>query len=148
MKEKLTQILTEMLTGREVELVDVIYVNGGRRPLARIFVDKQGGGITVNECGKVARELAILTHVDETIPDDLIIEVSSPGIDRPLKTVADFKRNRGKLIRITSKIGDKERDTEGVVSTVEDDKIVLSAKSGDVSFGISNIMRAKQVLKF
>lgn len=148
MKEKLTQILTEMLTGREVELVEVIYVTGGRRPLARIFVDKQNGGITVNECGKVARELAVLTHVDETIPDDLIIEVSSPGIDRPLKTIADFKRNKGKLIRITAKIGDKERDVEGVVSIVEDDKIVLSSQSGEVSFSINEIMRAKQVLKF
>ncbi|MBL8025125.1 MAG: ribosome maturation factor RimP [Fibrobacteres bacterium] len=149
MKDKLIQILTEMLAGRDVELVDIIYVTGGKRPLARIFIDKQGGGITVNECGKIAKEFAVLTHVDETIPEDLIIEVSSPGIDRPIKTAADFRRNTGKNIRVTAPENGKEKDTEGVVKSVSDDKVVLTVvKIGDVSFDIGKIIRAKQVIKF
>jgi ribosome maturation factor RimP len=147
MKEKLLKLLEELLAGREIEVVEVMYVTGGRRPLARIFVDKQGG-VSVNECGKIAKELAVLTHVDDTFPEDLIFEVSSPGIDRPLKTEADFRRNTGRRIKVTVLVDNKERDTEGVILKSTGGGIVLSTATGEVSFDINSIIRAKQVIKF
>jgi ribosome maturation factor RimP len=147
MKAKISEILAEMLAGGEVEVVDVVYVVGGRRPLVRVFVDKQSG-ITVSECGKIARELAVLCHVDESIPEDLRIEVSSPGIERPLKSSADFRRKIGRFVTVTVMENEREKSIEGNIEFVDEDGFVLATKAGNVRYKVCDILRAKQIIKF
>ena len=81
------------------ELVDVEYVKEGGNYFLRAYIDKEGG-ITINDCETVSRRLSDLLDEADFIPDSYILEVSSPGLGRPLKKDKDFARSIGKKVEI------------------------------------------------
>ncbi len=81
------------------ELVDIEFGRFGRDMVLRLFIDKEGG-ITLDDCAAFSRELSMLLDVEDTIPSNYTLEVSSPGLDRPLKKISDYDRFVGKLIKI------------------------------------------------
>lgn len=94
------ELVTPILEKRSFELVDVEYVKEGSNYYLRIYADKEGG-ITINDCVDVSRELnPLLDKYEKQIKDNYILEVSSPGLLRPLKKDKDFERNIGKMIEI------------------------------------------------
>lgn len=111
------ELVAPILSGRGFELVDVEYVKEGANYYLRVYADKEGG-ITIDDCVEVSRELSPkLDAYDEKMKDPYILEVSSPGLLRPLKKDKDFQRNLGKMLEIklfrplTDK-GDKEFEAE------------------------------------
>ena len=82
-----------------MELVDIEYKREGREMVLRLFVDKLGG-VTLDDCATVSRELSQLLDVEEAIEGHYNLEVSSPGLNRPLKKVADYQRYQGRLVKI------------------------------------------------
>lgn len=98
------QILLEpILKQKGIELVDIEYGIGGRRGYLRIFIDKEDG-VTVDECADISRELGVLLDVHDIIQSPYTLEVSSPGLDRPLKNTKDYQRFKGKKVKIKTKI--------------------------------------------
>jgi len=147
MREIIERILKEVLVGKEVELVEVVLNTSYKRPLIRVFLDKQGG-ISVKECSEVARDLSVHFQVEDDIPEDIQIEVSSPGVDRPIKTVREFERNVGRNLDVRYLSHDRELAVTGKLSMVEGDRISLSLKKGELWIALSDIVLAKQHLKF
>jgi len=96
---RLSEIAERMLSSLGMELVDLEYKREGRDMVARLFVDKEGG-VTLDDCAAVSRELSDLLDVEDFIPENYTLEVSSPGICRPLKKVADYERYVGRLIKV------------------------------------------------
>lgn len=94
-----TELLKPILEPKNYELVDVEFVKEGSNWFLKIYIDKEGG-ITIDDCEFVSR--AIEKELDEAdpIPQAYILEVSSPGLDRPLKKKRDFERNIGKLVEV------------------------------------------------
>lgn len=84
-----------------VELVDVEIKGSARHPIVRITIDREGG-VTIGECEKMSRSVEALMDVEDPVSGPYMLEVSSPGIDRPLKTQADFNKGVGKLARIVT----------------------------------------------
>jgi ribosome maturation factor RimP len=84
------------------EVVDLQLWARGKRTLLRVFIDKEGG-ITLDNCETFSRRLESLLDVEDPIAGPYTLEVSSPGLDRPLKNLRDFRRNIGKLMRIVTK---------------------------------------------
>ena len=84
-----------------MELVDVEYVKEGSQWYLRIFIDKPGG-IFVDDCQAVSREVSRLMDEEDPIPNAYILEVSSPGLDRPLKKAGDYERFRGYKVVLTT----------------------------------------------
>jgi len=84
-----------------LELVDVEHTNEHGRWYLRVFIDKEGG-VTLDDCQALSEKLDVLLDRVNPIPHAYVLEVSSPGIERPLKTVADFQRFRGRLVKITT----------------------------------------------
>jgi ribosome maturation factor RimP len=82
-----------------VELVDVEYLSERGRWILRIYADREGG-ITLDDCAMVSREIGDLIDVKDIIPHEYVLEVSSPGLNRPLKKEKDFKRAVGRKIRV------------------------------------------------
>jgi ribosome maturation factor RimP len=129
------------------ELVEAV-LKGSRPPkLLQVFLDRKGG-ITIDECAAVSRELS--AWIDMRFPDaeSHRIEVSSPGLDRILKTRKDFERNLGRSIAVEWTPDGKTRQTVGVLQSAGDETVTLSDGKQDFVIPIPRIVRAKIKMKW
>jgi ribosome maturation factor RimP len=153
---ELQGLLERTVDGLGYELVDVELSNRGR--MLRIFIDKPGqdvagtarnavsSGITVDDCARVSNQLARVLEVEDIDYDRL--EVSSPGLDRPLKREADFARFAGEQARLTLRVPvEGRRKFTGVMREVAGGKLQLEIEGGMVSVDLANIDKARLVPK-
>ena len=106
--DNVQEILEPLLFEEGLELVDIEYRREGRGRVLRIYIDKQGG-VTVEDCAKLSRELGTLLDIHDIIPSSYTLEVSSPGLTRALKKPKDFKRFKGKKVKIKTKVDIQRR---------------------------------------
>ncbi len=97
--ERVSAIAQPILDALRLELVEIEFKRSGREAILRLFIDKEGG-VTLDDCADVSRELSLVLDVEDFIPCAYNLEVSSPGLDRPLKTPADYERFAGRLIKV------------------------------------------------
>ena len=97
--EKVITLAQPILDSMHLELVDIEYRRTGRESVLRLFIDKDGG-VNLDDCADLSRELSAIIDVEDFIPVSYNLEVSSPGLDRPLKKTADYDRFVGRLIKI------------------------------------------------
>ena len=148
---ELQGLLERTVDGLGYDLVSVELSNRGR--MLRIFIDKPAGpqgavasGITVDDCARVSNQLARVLEVEGLDYDRL--EVSSPGLDRPLKKEADFARFAGEQARLTLRVPVAgRRNFTGVMRAVADGKLQLEIEGGMVSVDLANIDKARLVPK-
>ena len=146
---ELQGLLERTVEGLGYELVHLEMSNRGR--MLRVFIDKPpgdaaGAGITVDDCARVSNQLARLLEVENVDYDRL--EVSSPGLDRPLKKAADFARFAGEQARLTLRVPlEGRRNFTGVMRAVADGRLQLETESGMVSLDLANIGKARLVPK-
>jgi ribosome maturation factor RimP len=113
-----------------LELFDVECTGQGSRTLVRVFIDKQNG-VTVSDCEQVHLSLSHALDVQDPIQHTYTLEVSSPGLDRPLKRRQDYARSIGKLVRLklTNALDGQWRMT-GRLQTVNEEGVVLEMEEG------------------
>ena len=99
--ESIEELVTPIINENRLELVDVEYKKEGKNWFLRIFIDKEGG-VMVGDCTRVSRQIEDLIDVEEVVPSSYVLEVSSPGLSRPLKKEKDFLRFKGKRVHITT----------------------------------------------
>lgn len=140
---KLAEVLERTLPALGYELVD--WDRSARSGLVRVFIDKPGG-VDVEDCAQVSAHLTHLFAAEQIDYDRL--EVSSPGLDRPLKKAADFARFAGEEVRLTLREAiDNARRLKGVLRGVEGDAVRLDTETGPRSIALANIDRARLVPK-
>lgn len=127
------------------ELVDVELSGGAAQAVLRVYIDSPNG-INVDDCAKVSRQVSALLDVEDPIPGHYTLEVSSPGLDRPLVTQADFVRFTGALIKakLTQPILGR-RNFTGRLVEVDDDRIVVEVDNESYDLTLSNIEKARLV---
>ena len=146
---ELQGLLERTVEGLGYELVHLELSNRGK--MLRVFIDKPAGdgttaGITVEDCARVSNQLSRVLEVEDVDYDRL--EVSSPGLDRPLKKEADFARFTGEQARLTLRVPvDGRRNFTGVMRAVSGGKLQLELESGTVSLDLANIGKARLVPK-
>ena len=141
--------LTEpTLQGSEIKLVDVEYKKIGKDWTLRVLIDKNQG-VTVFDCQKLSREIEDLIEIHELIKDHYVLEVSSPGLDRPLKKESDFVRNKGKQIQVNtdSPINNSKINT-GTIRDFSNSTLFLENKKDTLEIPLENIMQAKLIIEF
>jgi len=104
-QKKLESLVEPVVTGQGYELVDVGFKNELGAWILRVYIDKPGSAerVGLDDCASVSRELSAVLDVDDTIQGHYSLEVSSPGLNRPLKKVSDFARFVGKKAKIRTK---------------------------------------------
>ncbi len=146
MPDRLTRLVEPVVVGMDYELVGVEF-DSHQRTL-RVYIDCERG-IQVDDCSKVSHQLSGLLDVEDPIPGNYNLEVSSPGLDRPLFTLANFERFKGALVRIQL-IGpiDGRRRFKARLQGVEGNRVLL--QDGDSQFDIpfESIDRARIVPEF
>lgn len=140
---KLGDLLERTLPPMGYELVDWEAAPGGR--LVRVFIDKPNG-VNVDDCAKVSHHLTRLFAVENVDFDRL--EVSSPGLDRPLKKAADFVRFAGEEaeLRLANPIANAKK-LKGVLRGCDDGAVVVETAKGPISVPLADIDRARLVPK-
>ncbi len=123
---KTEELILPILEKRNFELVDVEYVKEGQDYYLRAYIDKEGG-ITIDDCVDVSREMNDLLDELDFIKDPYIFEVSSPGLGRPLKKEKDFARSIGKEVEIhTYKAIDKKKEFFGILDSYDDTSVTIT----------------------
>jgi ribosome maturation factor RimP len=97
--EKVKGLITPIILAEQLELVDVEFKREGHVHYLRIFIDKPGG-VTIEDCQKISQECEVILDVENIIHTQYILEVSSPGLDRPLRTKEEYKRFLKRLVKI------------------------------------------------
>ena len=140
---ELDELLETTLSGMGYELVDVERL--AHNKLIRIFVDKEGG-ISIDDCVAISNHLSRLLTVENI--DYGRLEVSSPGLDRPLRKIKDFLRFQGEVIKIKLRIPmDGQRNFVGVLKEVNDGIIKIEIDGKLVDLELSNLGKARLVPK-
>jgi ribosome maturation factor RimP len=149
--ERVAELLQPILVEMGLEITDLEYVREGRGSTLRVFIDKEGG-VTLDDCAALSRELGTVLEVEDVIQAAYRLEVSSPGLDRPLKTPKDFQRFVGFLVKIKTyeKLDPDQRGHErktfvgylrgfdsGILSVEQNDK-----KGGVVALPLAAIAKA------
>ena len=145
MIDKLQETITPTLTAEHMELVDLLLTAEHGQKHVRIFIDKEEGGIKLDDCAKMSRELGAV--LDEKMPElgDYVIEVSSPGLDRVLKTEKDFKRFIDKRVQITVFAPiNGQRNFIGTLLKCENGSVEVDDETGKkVTIEMSKMARAR-----
>ena len=122
------ELITPILERMHFELVDVEYVKEGGTWYLRAYIDKEGG-ITVNDCETVAREMNEILDREDFVEDSYVFEVSSPGLGRPLKKEKDYVRSMGKEIEIrTYRAINREKEFYGILSAYDENTVTIKTE--------------------
>lgn len=124
------QYLLPLMEEHKFELVDVEYVKEAGTWYLRAYIDKEGG-ITVDDCEVINRKLSDWLDEEDFIEESYILEVSSPGLGRPLKKEKDFARSIGKEVEVKLyKAFNKQKDYTGVLEAYDKDTVTLGMEDG------------------
>lgn len=127
-QSKTESLLQPIMEINHFELVDVEYLKEGSNWYLRIYIDKEGG-ITINDCEVVSRAFSELLDEDDYITGAYIMEVSSPGLGRPLKKEKDFARNLNREVEIhLYKAKDKTKEFRGILEDYTDKTVTIKTE--------------------
>lgn len=127
-EQKTEELVMLIITANHFELVDVEYVKEGGTWYLRAYIDKPGG-ITVDDCEIVNRALSDLLDEKDFIDESYILEVSSPGLGRPLKKERDFERSLGEEVEIrTYRMIEKQKEFRGILKAYDKDTVTIAAE--------------------
>ena len=125
---KTEKLIAPIIAANHVELFDVDYVKEGQDWYLRVYIDKEGG-ITVDDCEIVAREMNEILDREDYIEDSYVFEVSSPGLGRPLKKEKDYIRSMGKELEIrTYRSMNGSKEFYGVLTGYDDDTVTIQTE--------------------
>ena len=145
---KTEKLILPILERLNFELVDVEYVKEGGIYYLRAYIDKEGG-ITVNDCESVSREMNDLLDEKDFIPDSYTFEVSSPGLGRPLKKEKDYIRNMGKEVEIrTYRAINRSKEFYGLLTAYDKDSVTIDTDGEIVKFEKVDIALIRQAVHF
>ena len=145
--ERVEGFISPLLEDMGIELVEIQFRREGHGWVLRLFIDRQDG-VTLENCTAVSREVSRYLEVEDPIEQAYHLEVSSPGLERPLKKKDDFIRFSGRRVRVKmqEKI-DEQRVFIGTLKGVEEDDVVLSIEGKLHYFSLAGISRARLVLE-
>ncbi|WP_333682998.1 ribosome maturation factor RimP [Pontibaca methylaminivorans] len=143
---KLAEIITPVIEGMGFELVRVRLM-AGKATTLQIMADRPEGGIDVDECGEISNAVSAVLDVEDPILDAYTLEVSSPGIDRPLTRLKDFEEFEGYEAKLeTDEPIDGRRRFKGVLAGVEGDEVLINVTEGTIGLCFDWLSEAKLVL--
>jgi len=153
LSQSITEIVEQMLhpyiDDEGFELVDVAYVKEGSQYFLRVYVDKPGGGIDIDECSKISEYLSARLDENDPIPTAYFLEVSSPGAERPLKKPGDFERAVGKHVLITTyEPIDGLKEFEGTLLAYDGQRARVQAGRRETDIPADKIAGARLAVKF
>ena len=147
-EKKAEELLLPIVEGQGFELVDVEYVKEAGNGYLRGYIDKPGG-ITVNDCEAVSRIFSDRLDEKDFIEDSYVMEISSPGLDRPLKKEKDFARSVGRAVEIrTYRPIEKQKEFCGVLTAYDSNSVTIEEDGVPRTFEKKDIALIRLAIEF
>ena len=145
--DELKKALQSILDENAIELVELISVRTKKNLLLRLLVDRRDGGISLGDCAQLNQKIRNYLDTTNIAGPDYLLEVSSPGIDRPLKTKKDFSRCMNRRVKFFLKEAINGKiEIIGIVACVEGDDVNIDVSGRLLRVPLGNILRGKQVV--
>lgn len=147
--DKLLRPIEAAVRGLGYELVGVEHIPQGRHSILRVYIDTDAG-VTVDDCERVSRQVSGMLDVEDLVRGNYVLEVSSPGLDRPLFTAEHFARFAGNKVKLRLSLPlAGRRNFSGLLQGVHDDEVVVTVDEiGEMRFSLNNIEQARLVPEF
>lgn len=146
-EKKIWSLVEKNVADQGFDLIDVKVRRAQKDYMVEILVDRPQGGITIDECAMLNRQIASLLEAQAILDADYMLDVSSPGIDRPLMSVKDFLRSCGKEIVFYLKEPVQGRiEYRGIVQRVQNEQVDILYANTEISIPIQCINKAKQII--
>jgi ribosome maturation factor RimP len=147
--EELTELLTPVIADMGLECLGVEYSPSNGNGLVRVYIDATDRAVTVDDCETVSRQVSATLDVHDPVQGRYMLEVSSPGLDRPLFTSAQFARFVGSVAKLELNLPlNGRRRFQGSIIAASDDGIVIDQDGAPVTLAHGNIHKAKLVPEF
>lgn len=147
-QEQLEQLIAPIAASLGCELWGLEYLTQGRYTTLRIFIDAENG-VSLEDCEKVSRQISSVMDVEDPIEGEYTLEVSSPGMDRPLYKAAHYARYVGETINLRLRVArDGRRRFKGVITKVENDMVFLNVDNQEIQLAVDAIDKANVVPRF
>ncbi len=147
-QERLTEMFEPVASALGCELWGVEYMAQGRRALLRVYIDKEGG-IGVDDCEKVSRQVSSVLDVEDPIQSEYTLEVSSPGMDRPLFKLEQFESSVGETVAVRLRLPfEGRRKFTGLLKGIENEEIVLEVDNEEYVLPYELVDKANIVPQF
>lgn len=146
--EQLIELLEPVVTGMGFDFWGLEYISQGKHSVLRIFIDAEKG-IHVDDCAAVSRQLSSVLDVEDPISSEYSLEVSSPGMDRPLFKLEQYKNFVGHKVQIRLRVPfEGRRNFAGLLKGVEADEVVVEVDNAEYLLPIESIDKANIVPQF
>ncbi len=152
MVDKIRSAVTGPVEGSGYELVEVEWKREPGGWVCRLFVDKPGDKIGLDDCERISRELSAVLDVADVIPQAYSLEISSPGLDRPLRYIEHFRRHTGEKAKVRLIAGvDGRRNFSGTIVAVPEDappRVIMEVDGKEYTLPLDDLDRANLVYEF
>ncbi len=147
LRQKLEEIVLPLCEEKGLHLVEIRVKGSAHDPVYQVFADSESG-ITLAECEQLSGAIKDELDMDLTLPRRYRLDVSSPGLDRPLKQDFEFKKNIGQSLRVVAVYGDEERQIEGKLTGFDKDEIEIETKDKTERIRRDQIKQARVQLRW
>jgi ribosome maturation factor RimP len=151
--QKVQEVVTPVVEGQGYELVDIEWKHEHGQWILRVFIDRREGAtdpnISVDDCANVSHELSAVLDVSDAIAPAYSLEVSSPGLDRPLKKEADFRRFVGRRARIRTRhpVGENRRNFSGQLLSVDAGRVRIDVGDQVCEVPVDDVEKANLIFE-
>ena len=144
-EQKLTDMLRPAVEETGKELLGVEFISAGNNSVLRLFIDHENG-INVDDCAEVSRQVGAILDVEDPISSEYNLEVSSPGINKPLFEMSHFKAVVGEIVNVKLSMPlNGRRKFKGTLVAIEDNTLIVDVDGIDYELSLSNVDKANLV---
>jgi ribosome maturation factor RimP len=147
--EKIKSLVEPILSRLGGYYVVDVEITASKIPLVWVYLDSEKGGISLDTCAEVSRELSVLLDAHEVFASSFRLNVSSPGLDRPLKDRRQFYANVGRNAKLTLSVGENKKvAVKGILKSVSESGVVLETAEGSQDIPFSQLIETKIIPAF
>lgn len=129
--QKISELAESVLANTDFFLVEV-EIKGNKEPVVWVYIDADDRGVNMDECAEVSRELSFLMDAHDMFPGGYRINVSSPGVTRPLSDKRQYSKNKGRKAKVKYKVDGEYLKIEGILQDVDENDIAIEQEDGSV----------------
>lgn len=148
----LWELFEPVVVGMGFDLIEIEHFPNPKHGVLRLYIDTPEGsekGVVVEDCSAVSRQISALIDVEDPITGQFNLEVSSPGLDRPLRRLQDFQRFIGALVKVKTAMPlEGQRNFKGRMLEVNEDVVIIETDDEEISVPMSAIEKARIVPEF
>ncbi len=149
----LWELFEPVVNGMGFDLIEIEHFPNPKHGVLRLYIDKpegsEGKGVVIEDCSAVSRQISALIDVEDPISGQFNLEVSSPGLDRPLRRLQDFQRFTGSLVKLKTVMPmDGQRNFKGRLLKASEESVVIETDNEEISLPMSAVEKARIVPEY